>query len=128
MAEMMSTAYDRHHISEPDMEEQQFHSVEFHVDGLQLLYQSKVWSNGTDPMFTLVKEDSDVLNRIQVGDILNMKFYSSDGYCPPKDLETEIKHITKDTRGRFKGHFLVGLAIVSNRYHYAPNTPFSITD
>ena len=128
MAEMISTAYDRHQISGSDMEQQQFHSVEFHVGELKLLYQSKVWSSGSDPMFTLIKEDSDVLNRIHVGDILNMRFYSSDRYCPPRDLETEIKYITKDTRGRFKGHFLVGLAIVSNQYHYAPNTPFSITD
>ena len=128
MAEMISAAYDRHQISGTDMEQQQFHSVEFHVGGLKLLYQSKVWSSGSDPLFTLIKEDSDVLNRIHVGDILNMKFYSSDRYCTPRDLETEIKYITKDTRGRFKGHFLVGLAIISNPYHCAPNTPFSITD
>ena len=85
--------------------------MEFPVDGLRLLYQSKIWRNGSDPMFTLIKEDSDILNRIHVGDILNMRFYSSDSYRAPRDLETEIKYITKDTQGRFKGHFLVGLAI-----------------
>ena len=117
MAEMLATAYDRYQPTESDMGHQKFHSVEFHVDGLRLLYQSKIWSSGSDPMFTLVKEDSDILNRIRVGDILNMRFYSSDNYCPPKDLETEIKYITRDTKGRFKGHFLVGLAITSNPYH-----------
>ena len=128
MAEMISTAYDRHQVSRFDMEPQQFHSVEFHVGELRLLYQSKVWCSDSEAMFTLIKEDSDVLNQIHVGDILNMRFYSSDRYCPPRDLETEIQYITKDTRGRFKGHFLVGLSIISSPYHCELDTPLSITD
>ena len=128
MAEMISTAYERDQVAGFDMEPQQFHSVEFHVGELKLLYQSKVWCSDSDTMFTLIKEDSDVLNQIHVGDILNMRFYSFDRYCLPRDLETEIQYITKDTRGRFKGHFLVGLSIISNPYHCAPSRPLSITD
>jgi len=27
-------------------------------------------------------------------------------------LETEVKHISKDSQGRFKGHVMVGLQII----------------
>ena len=114
MREMVNTQYEQYQFPLSNGNYNHFHSVEFHVDGLRLLYQSRIWSSGSEPMFTLVREDSDILNRIQVGDILNTKFYLSDGYCPPMELDAEIKYITKDTRGRFKGHFLVGLAIVSH--------------
>jgi hypothetical protein len=38
-------------------------------------------------------------------------------YCPAgpwgnaRRMRTEIRHISKDEKGRFKGHLLVGLAI-----------------
>ena len=89
-----------------------FYSVEFSVTGVKLLYQSKLWNNATAPMFALVKEDSDVLNRINVGDVLNMKYYSSDVQCPTKNYDTKIEYITRDHDGRFKGHYLVGLVIL----------------
>ena len=114
MRQMTNPQKEQQQFPVSDEDNNHFHSVEFHVHGLKLLYQSRIWSSGSEPMFTLVKEDSDILKSIHVGDIVNMKFYSSDRYCPPRDLETKIKYITKDTRGRFKGHFLVGLTIISN--------------
>jgi len=52
-----------------------FYSVEFSVKGIKLLYQSKLWSSSPETMFALVKENSDILNCIQEGDILDMKYY-----------------------------------------------------
>ena len=89
-----------------------FYSVEFLINGIKLLYQSKLWSNATAAMFALVKENSDILNRINVGDVLSMKYYSSDVRCPTKNYDTRIGYITRDHDGRFKGHFLVGLEIL----------------
>ena len=62
-----------------------------------------------------MKEDSDLLNHLKVGDILNLKYYTTDSSKPIEFLKTEIKHITKDEQGRFKGVYLVGLAILENQ-------------
>ena len=93
-----------------------FHSVEFSVNGLNVLYQSKLWNNSTSSMFALVKENSDILQWIHVGDVLNMKYYTRDSLCPTRNFDTKIDYIIKDMEGRFKGHYLVGLEIQSERY------------
>jgi len=59
-----------------------------------------------------VKEDSDLLNHVKVGDVVNLKYYPTDSSQPGELLETEIKHITKDEQERFKGVYLVGLSIL----------------
>lgn len=94
-----------------------FYSVEFSVEGLKLLYQSRIWTatiyNGTTAsMFALVKENSDILKWIQAGDVLNMKYYSSDSMCPTRNFDTKIEYIRRDPNGRFKGNYLVGLEIL----------------
>jgi len=63
----------------------------------------------------LVKEDSDLLKHLRVGDILDLKYYTTDSSKPIEYLKTEIKHITKDDTGRFKELYLVGLSILKNQ-------------
>jgi len=41
-----------------------------------------------------------------------MKYYPLNLEDQPEYIETEIKHITKDEKGRFKGHYLVGLLVL----------------
>ena len=38
-----------------------------------------------------------------------MQFFPSEQSAPIEYSKTEIKHITKDDQGRFKGHYLIGL-------------------
>ena len=52
----------------------QFHSVEISLDGLDLPYQFKIWNIKPMPMCILVRDDSNILSQIKVGDILNMKY------------------------------------------------------
>jgi predicted transglutaminase-like protease len=66
-------------------------------------------------MCLLVREDSDVVKCLQVGDTLDMKYYTSDASLPPENLTTQIKHVTKEDEGRFQGHYLVGLYILENQ-------------
>jgi hypothetical protein len=40
-----------------------------------------------------------------------MKYYTTNFSTPPKEMQTEIKHITKEEGGHFKGHYLVGLYV-----------------
>lgn len=98
--------------SEPRQELEQYHSVEFKVTEQGYLYQFKIWNVSDRGMCLLVRDDSEILNDIAVGDILDMKYYTTDFSRPAQKLKTQIKHITKEDHGRFKGHHLLGLHII----------------
>ena len=101
--------------SEPRDIVDKFYSVEFSLKGIDFVYQFKLWNMSSKGMCVLIKEDSVVLEHLKAGDIVDMKYYSSDSLSPTEHLQTEIRHITKDDEGRFKGHFLVGLSILGNK-------------
>jgi hypothetical protein len=101
--------------SEPRAKLEEYHSVEFKIADLGALYQFKIWNTSSKGICVLVREDSNVLKYIEVGNVLDMKYHTSDYSIPPQNLKTQIKHITKEDHGRFKGHYLVGLSIESQR-------------
>ncbi|MBW2019856.1 MAG: hypothetical protein JRI58_03220 [Deltaproteobacteria bacterium] len=101
--------------SEPRTEVGEYHSVEFRTEDMAFLYQFKIWNISSKGMCLLVREDSDVLKHLKVGDILNMKYRTDDLSSPAEKLKTEIKHITKQDQGPFKGHYLVGLLILEKQ-------------
>lgn len=90
----------------------EFHSAEFSIEGLDLPYQFKIWNMASASMCVLVKENSELLPRLRVGDTLNVKYYSNDSTHPFDCQRTTIRHITKNDQGRLKGHYLVGLEIL----------------
>ncbi len=92
----------------------QYYSVEFPAKNFHSLYQFKIWNLGPESMCVLVKENSGILELLNVGDRLNMKYYTTDSHCPTTHQETEIKYIKKEDNGRFRGHFLIGLTILEN--------------
>ena len=89
-----------------------YFSVEFSKKGLNSIYQFKIWNISSKGMCILVKEDSALIKHLEVGEVLDMKYYPSDYSGPIEKLKTEITHITKDAHGRFKGHYLVGLSMM----------------
>ncbi len=91
-----------------------YHSAELSVNGLNLLYQFKIWNVASGSMCILVKEDSAILPWLKVGDTLNVKYYVTDSPHPPECLQTAIAHITKNDQGRFQGHYFVGLQILQD--------------
>jgi len=98
--------------SEPRSIIDKYYSVEFSISNSAYIYQFKIWDISKKGVCVLVKEDSDLLNHLKVGDILNLKYYSTDSSQPIEYLKTKIRHITKDEEGRFKGLCLVGLSIL----------------
>jgi hypothetical protein len=94
---------------------EQYYSVEFPVEGLRHQYQFKIWSIESMAPCVLMKEDSGILNRINVGDVLTLKYYPADSRSPFECHDTAIMNITKNDHGKFKGHYLVGLKIVASR-------------
>jgi len=101
--------------SEPRKKVDQYYSAEFSFGGLLLPYQFKIWNIAPKSMCVLIKEDSDILSRLKVGDTLDVKYYSTGSQYPSDYLKTAIRHITKNDQGRFKGHYLVGLEILENQ-------------
>jgi hypothetical protein len=100
--------------SEPRRELEKYHSVEFKVQEQGHLYQFKIWNMSSRGMCLLVRDDSEILNDLAVGNVLDMKYYTTDFSLPAKALKTEIRHITKEDQGRFKGHVLLGLFVLDN--------------
>ena len=101
--------HDIHHIK---ME--QIRYVEFAIDELAYTYQFKIWNTPSRPLFILVKKSSDIMKRLQEGDVLDMKYYPA---VPshPLELKTEIEYISIADHGRFEGHHLVGLKVLHNQ-------------
>ena len=91
-----------------------YYSVELSIGEFCIGYQFRIWNMSKEGMCLLVKEDSDVLSFIKVGDILSMKYYGSESRKRGEYLKTKIEHITKSEEGRFIGHCLVGISIVDN--------------
>ena len=89
-----------------------YYSAEFLVEGVEVLYQFKVWDAVSSSLNVLVNERSQILPRLKVGDTLDVKYYSNDSKYPSSYQKTAIRHITKNDEGRLKGHFLVGLEIL----------------
>ena len=92
-----------------------YSSVEFAISNLHYIYQFKIRENSSSGMGVYIKEDSVVLKHLRVGDILEMKYYPAALSEQAEYLKTEIRYITKERQGRFRGHYLVDLSIIGNK-------------
>ena len=89
-----------------------YFSVEISFKDLAFVYQFKIWNISPGGLCILVKENSGILNHVDVGEQLDIKYYPVDAKEKAEFLKTEIKHITTDKQGRFKGHCQIGLEIL----------------
>ncbi|MBW1802876.1 MAG: hypothetical protein JRJ85_19350 [Deltaproteobacteria bacterium] len=95
----------------------QYHSVEFSVNGSYYVYQFKLRNMRESSMGVLVREDSEIMDLLKVGDIIKMKYYPKDSFLPPELLDTEIRYIAEEVEGRFPGHYMVGLSLLAQAPH-----------
>lgn len=89
-----------------------FHGAEIKLTGVPL-YQFKLKDISDNGASILIKENSAMINHLEVGQHLQIKFHANshpdlDGY-----FESKIAHITKNEEGRYKGHYLVGVQILA---------------
>ena len=110
---MISDGNEKRYESRTEVDK--YYSVELSIPDASLGYQFKIWNLSSRGMCIVVKEDSDLLKHLEVGNILKMKYYPTDSSCPAEYLKTQIKHITKDQQGRFRNHALVGLFILEKQ-------------
>jgi hypothetical protein len=96
------------------VETDDYYSAEFEVDGLEVSYQFKIWEKAPKAVSVLVKENSNILQLLKVGDTLNVTYYLMTSAYPSEWQRTAVRHITLNDQGRLKGHYLVGLEIIEN--------------
>ena len=84
--------------------------VELRIPIMQIGYKFRIRDISNSGMCIMVNENSELLNYIKKGDIYEMKYYPENN--DPCNMKTEIRHISKQNNGKFKGHILVGLLIV----------------
>ena len=98
--------------SEPRKILDQYFSVEFSISSMLPVYQFKIRDVSPTGIGILVNESSEVLDHLEVGNVLEMKYNPRNSSDLPESLETEISHITKIEQGEFKGHYIVGMLIL----------------
>lgn len=112
MEEKGEIVEDEEKRSEPRLIANKYCSVEFSTSKVEPDYLFKLMDMSSSGLCIIVKEGSAVLNNLKVGDIMDMKYFQSEKAAKPEIIKTEIKHITKDDVGRYKGNYLVGLSMV----------------
>jgi hypothetical protein len=105
--------FDYTSYTEKDLD--QYYCVEIFIPELEVIYQCKIWETHPDSLLILIKEDSDLLNRIKPGDRIKLKYYSWDPAHRYQDLETEFIKIEKQTCHSLGGHYLAGLEILGEQ-------------
>lgn len=93
-----------------------FYTVELVIGDLKFTYKFKIWDISSKGISLLVREDSDLLNYLKVGDILHLKYHTTGSSKPIDYLKIAVKHITKDVTGRFRGYRVVGVSILEEKH------------
>ncbi len=92
-----------------------YYSVEFSFKEIVAAYQFKVWNTKSGHKCIIVREDSNVMSLMKVGDILHLKYNFKNSPHLSEYQKTIIRFVMKKDKGRFKGHYLVGLDIVKSQ-------------
>jgi len=90
-----------------------FYSVQFSLNHVGPTYLFKLRYIPLNGLCILVKEDSSILKKFKVGDILDMEYNTPGLSDSPKLLKTQIS--SKNCHDHFNGHSLVGLSIIDKQ-------------
>ncbi|MBW1803860.1 MAG: hypothetical protein JRJ85_24400 [Deltaproteobacteria bacterium] len=86
-----------------------YYSVEFSFEGVECIYQFKVWHTPAVYKCIIVKEDSNFLKWIRLGDTHTLKCNFENATHLSVFKNTVIRFSRKQEKGRYKGHYIVGL-------------------
>lgn len=86
--------------------------AEIKISRNDLGYQFKLQEIDEQHGCFFVSENSAVLNILDVGSVLDMKYWTAEKIRLVKYVRAQIKNITRQNREPFKGHYKVGLSIL----------------
>ena len=81
-----------------------FYSVELAYEGLDYIYQYKIWHTDSEIMCILVKEKSCILPYLKENDILNLKYYPINIRLPFEIIDTQLVYVRFQLQGRSGFH------------------------
>jgi len=91
------------------------HMVVFSIPGVPL-YQLKARDISENGIGVIVKPDSKFLNLIEIGQEMNVELLTPQESRHVQGFySARIAHIKTNEEGRFKGHILVGLELISKQ-------------
>ncbi len=93
-------------------------SVEFRPENAEIAYHFKLRDYSSKGLGILVKEDSNVLDLLNVGDVLEMKYYQGDERPMPVSIRTRVEHISPPDKGKCIGHMIVGIYILDKELRF----------
>ena len=100
--------------SEPRKKTDEYVSVEFITSDFIPAHLFVVYNVAPTGIGIIVKEGSAALKHLKVGRIMEAKFTLSKVRGGFENCKVEIRHITKDDKDWFKGHYLIGLSILES--------------
>jgi hypothetical protein len=100
--------------SESRKKADEYSCVEFIKSDLKPAHLFVIYNVASTGIGIIVKEGSVALKHLKVGRIMEAKFTLPKVRGGFENCKVEIKHITKDDKGRFKGHYLIGLSILES--------------
>jgi cell division septation protein DedD len=88
-----------------------YYRAEIKLSESDLSYQLKLKElNGNEVCF-LIKEDSSIFNKLEVGNVLEMKYWIAGKTKTQKFTKAKVKNITEHNQGLLNGQYLVYLSI-----------------
>jgi len=86
-----------------------YFNVSFVSGGPNGTYRLKIMNRSSNSMGLVVKDGSDILSTIGIGDTLGLLYnpIRTPSYCVY--LKTIVRHITKKYQGPLYGHYIIGL-------------------
>ncbi|MDZ7697843.1 MAG: hypothetical protein U5R49_13275 [Deltaproteobacteria bacterium] len=100
--------------SEPREILEQYHSIEIELKKNLPVFQFQLWDISPSSLGVLVKADSEVLVHLEVDQTVDMQCNPRNPHDSARHIKAEIRHITRMAEGRFRGHYLVGFAVLKD--------------
>jgi hypothetical protein len=86
--------------------------AEIKISSNDLGYQFKLRQIDDKQGCFFVNKNSSILNLLEAGSVLGMKYWTTDKTKKVKHVRAEINNITKQNHEPFKGHYKVNLSIL----------------
>jgi hypothetical protein len=87
------------------------YSAEIKLVGVPI-YEVKLKDLSSKGACILFNDNSSLLDHLQIGKTLTVKYFFEDRSKPSETFQAEVKHITDVKKGRFKGYYSAGLSIL----------------
>lgn len=93
----------------------EYYSVEIQIEDSNQVNQFVIYDMSSSGLCLLIREDSHILKKLEVGKKYKMKYYPVNLLGNVEYIDTRIRHITKSKNHSLSGHYMVGLSLETQR-------------